>query len=54
VGSGTGCATTVDTTDPRYVTMTKATARSHADRRVISHFDLLLVDRTPVGRRLGG
>ncbi len=38
--------TFVDTTDPRFVTMTKVTARSLADRRVISHFDLLLVNRT--------
>jgi len=38
--------TFVDTTDPRFVTMTAVTARSLADRRVISHFDLLLVNRT--------
>ncbi len=38
--------TFVDTTDPRFVTMTNVTARSLADRRVISHFDLLLVNRT--------
>ncbi len=38
--------TFVDTPDPRFVAMTKATARSLADRRVISHFDLLLINRT--------
>jgi len=36
----------VDTPDPRFVPMVKVTARSLADRRVISHFGLLLVNRT--------
>ncbi len=36
----------VDTPDPRFVVMTNARARSLADRRVISHFALLLVNRT--------
>jgi hypothetical protein len=35
-----------DSTDPRFVPMTQVSARSLADRRVISHFDLLLVNRT--------
>jgi hypothetical protein len=35
-----------DTPDPRFVAMTNARARSLADRRVISHFALLLVNRT--------
>ncbi len=39
-------ATFVDTPDPRFVALTNATARSLADRRVISHFDLLLINRT--------
>lgn len=38
----------VDSTDPRFVVMTQVTARSLADRRVISHFDLLLVNRTQI------
>lgn len=36
----------VDTTDPRFIPMTHVSARSLADRRVVSHFDLLLVNRT--------
>jgi hypothetical protein len=36
----------VDASDPRFVAMTNARARSLADRRVISHFALLLVNRT--------
>lgn len=36
----------VDASDPRFVAMTSARARSLADRRVISHFALLLVNRT--------
>jgi hypothetical protein len=35
-----------DAEDPRFVPMTQVSARSLADRRVISHFDLLLVNRT--------
>jgi len=35
-----------DSNDPRFVPMTQVSARSLADRRVISHFDLLLVNRT--------
>lgn len=36
----------VDSTDPRFVPMTHVSARSLADRRVLSHFDLLLINRT--------
>ncbi|MFI5258898.1 MAG: hypothetical protein ACHQ01_04725 [Candidatus Limnocylindrales bacterium] len=42
----TDIATFVDTSDPRYVAMTDVTARSLADRRVISHFALVMVNRT--------
>jgi hypothetical protein len=44
--SETDIETFVDSNDPRFVPMTKATARSLADRRVISHFGLILVNRT--------
>jgi hypothetical protein len=36
----------VDSNDPRFVPMTDVTARSLADRRVISHFALVVVNRT--------
>lgn len=36
----------VEATDTRFVVMTAVTARSLADRRVISHFEFLLVNRT--------
>lgn len=36
----------IDATDPRFVVMTAVSTRSLADRRVISHFDFLLVNRT--------
>jgi hypothetical protein len=42
----TDIATFVDSPDPRFVAMTEVTARSLADRRVISHFGLVLVNRT--------
>jgi hypothetical protein len=42
----TTIATFVDTPDPRFVPLTDVTARSLADRRVISHFSLVLVNRT--------
>jgi hypothetical protein len=38
----------VEATDPRYIPMTLVTARSLADRRVISHFEFMLVNRTQV------
>jgi hypothetical protein len=49
----------VDSTDPRFVPVTNATTRSLADRRVISHFDFVLINRTQliaaseVGRKGG-
>lgn len=39
-------ATFVDTPDPRFIAVTQVVARSLADRRVVSHFDLLLINRT--------
>jgi len=36
----------VDSPDPRFVALTDVAARSLADRRVISHFGLVLVNRT--------
>ncbi len=44
----TDIATFVDSPDPRFVPMTEASARSLADRRVISHFGLVLVNRTSI------
>jgi len=44
--SETDIATFVDSGDPRFVPMIDVTARSLADRRVISHFALVLVNRT--------
>ncbi len=38
----------VDTPDPRFIAVTDARARSLADRRVISQFALLLVNRTQI------
>jgi hypothetical protein len=46
--SETDIQTFVDSNDPRFVAMVKATARSLADRRVISHFGLILVNRTQI------
>ena len=42
----TDVAAFVDSTDPRFVAMTAVTMRSLADRRVISHYDLILINRT--------
>jgi hypothetical protein len=36
----------VDAGEPRFIPMTAGTARSLADRRVVSRFDLLLINRT--------
>ena len=36
----------VDASEPRFIPMTAGTARSLADRRVVSRFDLLLINRT--------
>jgi hypothetical protein len=44
--SETDVETFVDSTEPRFVAMKDVTARSLADRRVISHFALVLVNRT--------
>ena len=44
--SETDVVTFVDSPDPRFVAMVDVTARSLADRRVISHFSLVLVNRT--------
>jgi hypothetical protein len=38
----------VDSPDPRFVALTDVTTRSLADRRVISHFGLVLVNRTQI------
>jgi hypothetical protein len=42
----TDIQTFVDSADTRFVPMVSATARSLADRRVISHFGLILLNRT--------
>jgi hypothetical protein len=39
-------ASFVEATEPRFVPLTGARARSLADRRVISHYELLLLNRT--------
>ena len=44
--SETDVETFVDSPDPRFVALVDVTARSLADRRVISHFGLVLVNRT--------
>ncbi len=44
--SETDVVTFVDFPDPRFVPMVKVTARSLADRRVISHFAFVLINRT--------
>jgi hypothetical protein len=44
----TEVANFVDTDDPRFIAMVDVTARSLADRRVISHFGLALVNRTQI------
>ena len=36
----------VDATDPRFVPVTDATTRSLADRRIISHYPFILMNRT--------
>jgi hypothetical protein len=36
----------VDATEPRFLAVTGVTARSLADRRVISHYDFILMNRT--------
>jgi hypothetical protein len=44
--SETDVETFVDSPDPRFVALVDVTARSLADRRVISHFGLVLINRT--------
>jgi hypothetical protein len=44
----TEIANFVDTPDPRFIALVDVTARSLADRRVISHFGLALVNRTQI------
>ncbi len=44
--SETDVATFVDSNEPRFVPMVQVVARSLADRRVISHFGLVLINRT--------
>ena len=36
----------MDSTDPRFVPVTDVTTRSLADRRIISHYDFVLINRT--------
>jgi hypothetical protein len=42
----TDVAAFVDSTDPRFVPVTSVTTRSLADRRIISHYDFVLINRT--------
>ena len=36
----------VDATDPRFVPVTDVTTRSLSDRRILSHYDFILINRT--------
>ena len=36
----------VDTDDPRFIPLTEVTTRSLADRRIISHYKFVLINRT--------
>ena len=36
----------VDSTDPRFVPVTAVTTRSLADRRIVGHYDFILINRT--------
>lgn len=36
----------VDATDPRFVPVTGVTTRSLSDRRIVSHYDFILINRT--------
>jgi hypothetical protein len=42
----TDIAAFVDTTDPRFVAVTNVTTRSLADSRIVSRYDLILINRT--------
>ncbi len=46
VFGGTDLAGFVDASEPRFVPVTNVTARSLADRRIISHFKFVLINRT--------
>ena len=46
VFGGTDLAGFVDASEPRFVPVTEVTARSLADRRIISHFKFVLINRT--------
>jgi hypothetical protein len=46
VHEGMSLSNFVDATDPRFIPMTAVAARSLADRRVVSRFELLLMNRT--------
>jgi hypothetical protein len=46
VHQGMSLSSFVDSTDPRFIPMTAVVARSLADRRVVSRFELLLMNRT--------
>ncbi len=46
VYGGTDLAGFVDSTDPRFIALTDVTTRSLADRRIISHYKFVLVNRT--------
>ncbi len=46
VYGGTDLAGFVDSDDPRFIALTEVTTRSLADRRIISHYKFVLVNRT--------
>ena len=46
VFGGTDLAAFVDASEPRFVPVTDVVARSLADRRIISHFSFVLINRT--------
>ena len=46
VFGGTDLAGFVDASEPRFVPVTGVVARSLADRRIVSHFDFVLINRT--------
>ena len=46
VFGGTDLAGFVDASEPRFVPVTEVVARSLADRRIISHFKFVLINRT--------
>jgi hypothetical protein len=52
----TNLAAFVDSTSPRFVPVVDATTRSLADRKVVNHYDFLLINRTQMiaAAELGG